>query len=674
MAIYYVKWDATGAANGTSWTDAYTTITAAITAHHAGTETYEISGGTSGHPYPERVTTQGNCTIIGSTAAGHNGLVTISGDGVNDSVTINHSVTINNLAITGSPTNKGGLLVGGTGTVVANDLNLHDNYYNIWCNQASGSFTGNRIVFSKSTVGGYSIYCHKSGSSTATCTINNFKVLDSGWIGAFVNIYGTVTLNNGLISRSGKQALYAASNSPATVIANNVIMVANGLLLDGSYIVTGQSSVGTTTLNNCLTLTSPKYPSSMYQNSPTVNTSQDNKSPQFVSNAKPGILVIQIDDYGNLADWQTLCATADKYGVKVDLALNTLGVTSGDYAAIAAQINKGHGVCSHSRRHVSINTPLNAFNIQSSKAGAITMTIDTTGTKTLKTFIDGTQDLSIDLNSSYPQVKNIVTYIAAQSGYTCTNAAGTDRTNALSLDLADISSPQDIKTTVYPALLDTTKFIAEELAGSKADIEAGIGVTIPGYVCKTFVPPSSYTDATAQGYLQTAVYSGARGLGTFATPVGSRDLSNISVFNINYLLADIDIGTANIVRNISALCEWMSETGAVVIIFDHALSAYSLANWETIFQTAAKSNVQFKTLSGAIDYIVANGSTADGGVTYTRTLADLSDLHLAPGSPCINTGNATVAVPGVTKGINDRYFISPDIGAYPFENTSFFMF
>ena len=90
----YVDADATGAGDGSSWADAYTTIMAAHAAASAG-DVISVSGGASGHTYVETLNITKGVTIQGSTESGHDGEVTI-GSGIYLHNTTG-TITINNL-------------------------------------------------------------------------------------------------------------------------------------------------------------------------------------------------------------------------------------------------------------------------------------------------------------------------------------------------------------------------------------------------------------------------------------------------------------------------------------------------------------------------------------------------------------------------------------------------
>jgi len=77
--IIYVDSAATGANNGTSWINAYTTINAALTAAAASGDVIEISGGTVTKTYTENLDVTKNVVIQGSKTVGHSGTVIQSG-------------------------------------------------------------------------------------------------------------------------------------------------------------------------------------------------------------------------------------------------------------------------------------------------------------------------------------------------------------------------------------------------------------------------------------------------------------------------------------------------------------------------------------------------------------------------------------------------------------------
>ena len=104
-ATRYVKWDAAGTGNGSTWQNAYNTVQAGLDACASG-DTVEISGGISGHVYTALLVTRAvNCTIKGSREAGHNGEVVLNGSmGGEPILRTNYDGTvIDNLTFTGSP-------------------------------------------------------------------------------------------------------------------------------------------------------------------------------------------------------------------------------------------------------------------------------------------------------------------------------------------------------------------------------------------------------------------------------------------------------------------------------------------------------------------------------------------------------------------------------------------
>ena len=206
-----------------------------------------------------------------------------------------------------------------------------------------------------------------------------------------------------------------------------------------------------------------------------------------------------------------------------------------------------------------------------------------------------------------------------------------------------------------------------------------IQTNVPGYTVTTAAYPGGFRSADNISYLQSLGLIGARAVNDANTTLS---LEVSKVFELQAYDLPSTVGTTNIATNIAAILHAAANNGWIVVFMGHAATEYSLASWQTLIDTVASmasttTRIRVMTLHDAITYIKANGSTADGGLTYTRTITSAPDYHLLPGSPAINAGanlcatlvNSTdydgnaVCSAGSFVGVGS----APDIGAYEFQ-------
>lgn len=613
-------------------------VDAAIAAAGAGGTCYICAGDYSGTEIDAADgidITAANITVVGV------GAVTLDGTGGSDHVyRVNVANTTSNIIVANSPTNKSNYYLDGTGNCTLSGCTSSGGFDGVSVYKASEAVTLNKCVVDGASNYGLKITGPVAGAGTTT---TNYSIISDNLFGVYCDdVFTTATFNNCFFLRNTRYAIYAADGD-YNVVSNNHISAANVYTLGAYNVVRGQSAgTGTTVLNNCLTLGPPTAPTSKYTNT-TDNSPITSGSPQFVSNSKVGIVVCVIDDY--YEQWYDVCDLADQYGIPVTLACSTIAHTP-DWAEVQTRIDKGHGISSHSRRHIGLED-LKAADIRYVGAGsACTMTIAANHLTTTVTGAAG-EDLDLDLTSTtYNNNTKLDTYIDGLAAYTYEGVS--TRMNALSVDLAAVAG-QDIKTAAYAMQFDETAIYTEEVDGAKSDIESNL----TGVTCDTYMPPSNETGATLQAYLLANGYKGARGLTTWAT--GSYDMSSLSMFNIvarqMNLASEIGTTTNSIVGNVTNWAEWLCEFGGIVVIYSHANNEYTLANWAKVFEALQKSNVKTMTFSDALAYVQANGATADLGVTYTRTFTDGSDYRLTRRSPCVNAGTT---ITGVTTDYRSR--------------------
>lgn len=276
-ATIYVKSDAGGAANGTSWTDAYTTIQAAVTAVSTG-DVIEIWNGT----YAENL-------VIGTTQNGKS--FTINGGNGGDVILTKSSGIVMNIQsqYTSGNITISNMTIYGTGTVTSQIT-------------VAGS---PQLIFSNSTLGNSSdvgVLISLTSTSNGSISINNCTTIHNAnsygvdWIGStnitfsggtitsggnasFIVVDGTQTSDATLtvsgvdIDITGKSVTYGLfgwgylQTGAVTVTGNTIATVGNGIIINWgapTYTITNNVITNTATSGTGPGITVGKDGSSAY--------------------------------------------------------------------------------------------------------------------------------------------------------------------------------------------------------------------------------------------------------------------------------------------------------------------------------------------------------------------------------------------------------------------------
>jgi len=595
------------------------------------------------------------------------GSVVLDGTGVADHVLlVNHAnTTINGLTLQNAGAWKADLyLNANSGGSVINDVKCLYGHYPVYGAATSGTVTLNRVEMAFAVE---QVLFNAAGGTY----VLNYPIIRDGQKTTYA--FGAakssgVTVNNGLFYRNKGYSIYTHDNTSGTVTINNSIIFAPDYALASArtlYASTGSPII----LNNSIAMKSANYSSQLTGGTGTValNNVTTNKSPRFISSSKKALVSMTIDDTGNF-DWFETLANAAKssHGYPMTIAAQTSTMTSDKWARMSVLVSAGHDISSHTRHHVGLDNT-DAFTIRYVGAGtAAALTVADNGHITTS-ITGGPGGENLDIASDNTTTLDVTcAAIDALGPYTC--AVDVYRAGALSKTLADVSG-QDIQTAAYIAQLDATKLYAEELDGSKADIEANI----QGFTVTTLTVPNNKTGAAAQAAMLAAGYKVARGASFLS---GSYDLSNLTAHNLFNVLAD-NLGDTEkqIQDNLVSLLEWGKERGIAVNIYSHKESEFSLDNWRTVWNVLADTSVNVMTFSdvgkhitGDLAGLLPEGATADGGLTWTRTWTDASDYRLRSGSPAINAG---IAIDGLTTDfLGNPIRGLPDIGSYEYQGGS----
>jgi hypothetical protein len=507
-------------------------------------------------------------------------------------------------------------------------------------------------TFNRCTFSGYNVvgaYFPVQAWGASVDMTFNYCVFSNMSSGLMVRT-GAMTFNNCVFSGIKSSALYLYQNTDVKILTiNNSIFNATSYSDNANTI--NNSSTGNETLIISDSYITPSYKNpSLYPGVGGAFTDGGGNifdaAPMFMRQRRPFIFVFEIDDFSNIDEFQRLATLLEARGWRGTLNINTTAVDAAGWAALQSLADSGHEIASHTRHHANMND-LRAMQVQYvGAAGSCDMTINIS-TNALST----TEGLSLTL-SSYANTGTLCTAIDNYADYTCTSGAMTPDVpyaeSGMATALEDIAG-QDIKTAVYTISYDEIRHYDEEMTGSKNDIENNLtGVTVT-----TLAYPGNHNSAASQAGLITRGYTGAR------TENGSEDkMESINVYALRAMELENYLDTNG---EITAHIERLGFVGGVYAAYTHNFVAFSEEEFEALFDAIEASGGLVMTRTQAVEYIKANGTTADD-ITYTRTFTDESDYRLQPTSPAINTGTTagTVSLTGTQSDyFGNTYFFAP---------------
>jgi peptidoglycan/xylan/chitin deacetylase (PgdA/CDA1 family) len=253
----------------------------------------------------------------------------------------------------------------------------------------------------------------------------------------------------------------------------------------------------------------------------------------------PARMTFTVDDVGlkPLAETYigTLTPVFEQRGLRMAMGVVT-GYSAPLVSVIQAWADAGHDVNSHSWSHQYYTNPT-AFALQYVGTGtAAALTISGNRLTTAVTGGPGGENLNVDLtNPAYDEVHKLVMFLNAQAGYSAVqdvNCLDHPHTTGL----ADVAG-QDILAAAYGVQLQKSRFIPDEMATSKAWLEANI---VGLGTARTYVYPTGLEDTETQGWAVAAGYEGARGalsmgLGVNETYAVGTNLQNTTSFGTTSL-------------------------------------------------------------------------------------------------------------------------------------------
>lgn len=696
-ATYYVKWDATGSGNGSSWPNAYTTISAAVAAHNAVGDVIEISGGESGHTYAETVNAQYNrvFTIQGSTESGHSGLVTIDGTGTaNNTLRIDKQI-INNLQLINTDGSSNRRCLEAIDNYILNDVIIGE------LNSDRSSITDKRLfTLSGSSKTGTFNRCIFAGAGTVqtgaigagNSVVINYSVITDNW-GHF-EVGGNLTLNNVTFIGNGQ-----TSNSPITnsgsgnVVCNNTIFAANVLTNSNKHVVRN-AGTGSNTFNNCVLLPHPLQ-AATYNYQGTQNNSIK-ASPKFLSARREAYVSFVIDDFSSLSDFSQFATIANAKGVKVGFALSYINnMTAGNWTTLQGLVSSGNEILNHTMSHPNL-TLTTGLSIVGPANSTVDISVDnsdpnpTNWTGTIICKVSGSPVLVVDVSAagSYFSPKLASVRINDQIGGSgwAASYSGPSGGDSLAAALTSVAGV-DVTGAGANFAWNQSKYLYYEVGWAKKLIEQNIG---GGYVCKMFAYPGGSFDATIKAYLYnsavypsgTNIHIGARSLGTSTSWTLSNDyksgtgsLAGLQVYEIYSTHPSTISGNspsdATITETWSAWASWLKFIGGIGMTYSHdstidGATYYSPANLGKIIDALLSAGITIITPTQAVETVRDSGLWSDAdanGTRWVRIFSDQSDYRLKKSSPCRNAG---VNV-GLTEDITGRAVPKngiPDIGAY----------
>jgi hypothetical protein len=633
----FVDSTATGAGDGTSWADAYTSIQTAIDTEPADS-TLEIAAAT----YDEPLIIKKNVTLLSTTDSTRSGVVNVV-DTVGGSHTL-RAQTPYNLNIIGDFSIKASagasfsaLRLESTGTVTQSGGVLDIQSTGVGFSCGGGAFTGAanfERVFIHDCGGRAVDYAAGTGSMSF-----DFLEMDNN-ANAFRNAFRVGASSSGIEINQLLATRHISDYVINIVAMGGVFHIQNAIVVayqrTSNNVINNSAGAGSLVIDHSLILPNPRTAAGDSVNSYTDGgnnyglTGNQTTPSIFKTARRPGSISLMVDDYSNIDHFEALCDYAETKGFKFCITTESRpdvggAGTSGSKAAFS-EANKvilrdlfarGHNITAHGTTAIT-TTLTDAIEIQYT-AGAASLTIS--GNQLTTTGADGfTTDLTTHIRTL-----DLVTFINSQPNYVAAVVTGSSPQTSPTT-LADVAG-QDISSN-YTCLFDRAKLLKYEYEECKADLEEYIpGITIRDYVYST----AAFDDYSAgqlsqYGYLQGRAASDFTTVEPWFYPDGTATGDGIRPFQTYGLKTEGYLNTGDVKRRVSALSEFVKWTGTHINLYDHGADTTSLAEWQVIIDALKECGANVITYEQQGDWLYANNvgqndSSGTGNITLTYDMA-----------------------------------------------------
>ena len=534
---------------------------------------------------------------------------------------------------------------------------------------STGTITRLRIYGDTAAGSGYCV-----SITTAAAWTFNYCWIDGNFNTRLIGFYdaslGATTINNCLVF-GVRRAFYHTASGAVTKTINNSILLGRRTPGATTYTVEIANATSVGSVNNSIIgggylKGETNY---YYSNGTLTFTSEVTGPPKFKAMGYNFGIVVPIFDWDNYNDQVYLDAGTllSSLGVHATYIVNAVyfdvgyGRTTANLTTLQGQ---GHDIGSHGWSHTSLaNLTLDVMAVRYVGAGtACTMTIagETNNALTLVTTVDTVQDLNIDLTTyngtgSTTSLAGLCTAIDTLANYTCTWSGGVDTPSqrARASSIADVTD-QPIKAAAYTVVTDPVRLEYNEIIKNNEWIETTIG---GGYACRSYGYANNSVSATTAAYMRALD-------GTSAGQKVKMVRAGESETNINLSAFDPVLGLAVQANTMAAFTTAQLQhrfrdvglqalqNGQIFFLYMHAadwsasaapnpMSAGEKVSFTTAMQALIDSGVRVMSMREVYDYLntAGNGWTWNAGAgTWDKTLTDIGDGNLQPGSSAINAG------------------------------------
>lgn len=528
----YVKWDATGTGDGSSWDNAYTTLLAAYEAA-SNDDVISISGGESGHIYIESyIYIIKAITIQGSTEEGHNGAVKFNNGLYVDELI--GTLTLNNFQVYienyGSPciqlkndnTVHNNMVYGQNSAMSSTNQITKGNHTFNYCTFVRAGYRFDNIQYSLFYTSGivdlgfnYCTFEQSSGIGTllpgSSFSVNNCLILSQGRDESFINI----------------------GNSATTTVA-----ISRTSFFGGHPVTSGENSV--LTVDRCYWTKEPGI-SNVGGNSPYFDTSNKatitntiaHVDPKFTTtkNTSIGQFFTRYDDRNNLDTCITVAQTLNPEivltsAVELHGRHTSTRPTAQNIDDMRTLIANGNEIMSHGADHTD-NEDMGTINISATGTSptlniVATQTGDSTTWTNILTVTINSVSQEFDLISIYTRLVELVDALDETSigdGIISCSISNSGNQAHSFVGTLENTSGQSISSTyeishdrtaynryqITEAIADLTSYINGAMDRNGANPVTGTTVATPDpiYICKGYASPYGNGDSSIVTLLQS---------------------------------------------------------------------------------------------------------------------------------------------------------------------------